>query len=102
MGRYPATMAFKGSPFASPGHLVPTLDQLSERAFAGLCRQFFFRLEVGVEAAVRQPGALHQAVDADAVEALFPKQSARNIENPLAILLCLLPGDLHGLTRSII
>jgi hypothetical protein len=26
----------------------------------------------------------------------FPKQSARNIENPLAILLCLSPGDLHS------
>jgi hypothetical protein len=49
---------------------------------------------------VRQPRTLHQTVDPDAVEAVFPKQSPRNIENPLAIPLCLFPGHLHWLTPT--
>ena len=57
------------------------------------------RSEVGVEAPVRQPGALHQLVEADAVESLFSKESARRLEDPSAILFCLLSGDLHGVGR---
>src|SRR5271170_5711009 len=50
---------------------------------------------MSVETAVRETGAVHDRVDADAVEAMLTKQPRRGFHDPLAILRRLLPTHPH-------
>jgi hypothetical protein len=50
---------------------------------------------MAVEAAVGEPGVLHQVRHADAVEPALAKQLRRDLEDPLAVRRRLFPSDFH-------
>jgi hypothetical protein len=54
-----------------------------------------FRSEVPVKGAVGQARAVHDVGDTDAIETLFAKELARDLENSLTIFRNLLAGHFH-------
>ena len=65
---------------------------------AGLCHQIFLGVEIGVEAAMRQAGRLHDIGHLDAVEAMPPKPFGSRRQQFLPIGLDICFGCFHVLT----
>src|SRR5882762_6483585 len=85
--------------FSRQSFLPPCLPEHSRGGFGG---EVVFRRELEVEAAVRQPGPLHDVRDSDPIEATLTEERARHIENLFAICRRLLARHPHGLTPYLI
>src|SRR6266404_9627096 len=68
-----------------------------EHSLGGFGDEIVFRRELAVEAAVGQPGALHNVRDSDSFKTTLTEERARHVENLLAIRLCLLARHPHCL-----
>ena len=69
------------------GEIVGRPDRIGDPArhlLEGGLHQVVLRLEVRVEAAVGQPGSLHNLRDSDAVDALLPKRVGSRLHDSLA------------------
>src|SRR6185295_10138381 len=64
---------------------VPLAPRVPKGARARLRRQVLLRAELSVEAAVGEPGILHQVRHADAVEAALAEQPCRRLEDALPV-----------------
>src|SRR6202011_4832337 len=70
---------------------------LAQHTGAGLRDQVVFRRKVAVEAAMRQPSALHDVGDANSIEAMLAEERAGNVQDLLSVGCCLFPRHSHGL-----
>src|SRR5262245_29757354 len=71
-------------------------SRATEHASRDLGGQVVFRLEVTIEAAVRQAGLLHDVGNADAIESPLAKKRPSYVQNPLAMSRRLLARHSHG------
>src|ERR1700677_328790 len=71
------------------------LDAALQRARHRLGGKIVLRSEMPVESTMRETGAVHDRVDADAVEAMLTKHPRRCFHDPSAILRRLLPTHPH-------
>src|SRR5262245_33846155 len=60
-----------------------------------LCGEIVLRSEMTVESAMGQTGAVHNCVDADAVEAGIAEHPRSDLHDPLAVFGRLLPAHPH-------
>src|SRR6266851_5142857 len=70
----------------------------TEHACRDLGGQVVFRLEVTIEAAVRQAGPLHDVGNADAIESPLTKKRPSHVQDPLAMSRRLFARHSHGCT----
>src|SRR5258708_39605508 len=71
------------------------LDAALERARDRFGGEVVLRSEMAVEAAMREAGAVHDCVDANAIEAFLAKKPRSGVDDPLSILGRLIPADPH-------
>src|SRR5262245_17590424 len=78
------------------GELAPALGGTVHRVVERLDHQRLARGEMGVEAAMRQPGLLHQVSDADAMGALLAQPHRGLAHDALVGFLLVFLGITHG------
>src|ERR1700738_1499265 len=71
------------------------LDAALQRARDSLGGEVVLRSEMTIEAAMGEAGAIHDCVDANAVEPFLAKKPRSGVDDPLSILGRLVPGDPH-------
>jgi hypothetical protein len=72
------------------------MNLATEHACCDLGGQVVFRLEVTIEATVRQTGLLHDVGNADTIESPLTKKRPRDVHDPLAMSRRLLARHSHG------